>query len=147
MGAHRGRESILYIEGVMLPCSGVSYLFQTLHVFEVEPDVEKAKIRIYKLKLQEKERAGERETEGERERDRGRERQRQRQRAGARQRGGERESRRETERETEGERGTERQRMWSVLLVSEKTNVRAYYSSISIVAVEYVISEHSQEPF
>lgn len=30
------------------------YLFQALHVFEVESNVKKAEIRIYKLKLQEK---------------------------------------------------------------------------------------------
>lgn len=29
----------------------VSYLFQALHVFEVESNVKKAEIRIYKLKL------------------------------------------------------------------------------------------------
>lgn len=33
----------------------VSHLFQPLHVFEVESNVKKAEIRIYKLKLQEKE--------------------------------------------------------------------------------------------
>lgn len=33
---------------------GVAYLFQTLHVFEVESNVKKAEIRIYKLKLQER---------------------------------------------------------------------------------------------
>lgn len=32
----------------------VSYLLQSLHVFEVESNVKKAEIRIYKLKLQEK---------------------------------------------------------------------------------------------
>lgn len=32
----------------------VSYLFQAFHVFEVESNVKKAEIRIYKLKLQEK---------------------------------------------------------------------------------------------
>lgn len=32
----------------------VSYLFQPLHVFEVESNVKKAEIRIYKLKLQER---------------------------------------------------------------------------------------------
>lgn len=36
----------------------VSYLFQALHVFEVESNVKKAEIRIYKLKLQEKEISG-----------------------------------------------------------------------------------------
>lgn len=36
-----------------------SYLLQTLHVFEVESNVKKAEIRIYKLKLQEKGRKGE----------------------------------------------------------------------------------------
>lgn len=34
----------------------VSYLFQPLHVFEVESNIKKAEIRIYKLKLQDKER-------------------------------------------------------------------------------------------
>lgn len=34
---------------------GIAYLFQALHVFEVESNVKKAEIRIYKLKLQEKE--------------------------------------------------------------------------------------------
>lgn len=34
---------------------GAAYLFQALHVFEVESNVKKAEIRIYKLKLQEKE--------------------------------------------------------------------------------------------
>lgn len=32
-----------------------SHLFQALHVFEVESNVKKAEIRIYKLKLQRKE--------------------------------------------------------------------------------------------
>lgn len=36
----------------------VSHLFQPLHVFEVESNVKKAEIRIYKLKLQGKEKAG-----------------------------------------------------------------------------------------
>lgn len=35
-----------------------SHLFQALHVFEVESDVKKAEIGIYKLKLQETERPG-----------------------------------------------------------------------------------------
>lgn len=33
----------------------ISHLFQPLHVFEVESNIKKAEIRIYKLKLQDKE--------------------------------------------------------------------------------------------
>lgn len=41
-------------ESMQGPLQGAAHLFQPLHVFEVESNIKKAEIRIYKLKLQDR---------------------------------------------------------------------------------------------